>query len=150
MPGEALASWLLRYAEPFGLAPEDLLLRTTEAELAGRGDWCRRPHSALIERLAQATGIDPTTIADMTLWSGDQASDDMRDRFSWLRFQAALPANGQRRRIAVCPLCLAEDETPCVRRAPSAPMKMIFGIVPPSSVPTDRQRHRAAEHPAPN
>jgi transposase len=116
LPGEALASWLLRYAEPFGLAPEDLLLRTTEAELAGRGDWCRRPHSALIERLAQATGMDPTTIADMTLWSGDQASDDMRDRFSWSRFQAALPANGQRRRIAVCPRCLAEDETPYVRR----------------------------------
>jgi transposase len=116
LPSEALASWLLRYAEPFGLAPEDLLLRTAEAELAGRGDWCRRPHSALIERLAQATGIDPTTIADMTLWSGDQASDDMRDRFSWSRFQAALPANGQRRRIAVCPRCLAEDETPYVRR----------------------------------
>jgi transposase len=116
LPGEALASWLLRYAEPFGLAPEDLLLRTTEAELAGRGDWCRRPHSALIERLAQATGVDPTTIANMTLWSGDEASDDMRDRFSWLRFQAALPVNRQRRRIAVCPLCLAEDETPYVRR----------------------------------
>lgn len=116
LPGEALASWLLRYAEPFGIAPEDLLLRTSEAELAGRGDWWRRPHPALIERLAQATGVDPMRIADMTLCSGDEASDDMRDRFSWLRFQAARPVNRQQRRMAVCPLCLAEDETPYVRR----------------------------------
>ena len=43
---------------------------------------------ALIERLAQATGVDPMAIADMTLWSGDEASDDRWDRFSWLRFQA--------------------------------------------------------------
>lgn len=116
LPGEALASWLLRYAEPFGFAPEDLLPRTSEAELAGHGDWWRRPYPALIERLAQATGVDPMTIADMTLWSGDEATDDRCDRFSWLRFQASRPVNRQQRRMAVCPLCLAEDETPYVRR----------------------------------
>jgi transposase len=69
-----------------------------------------------MSRLAQATGVDPIRIADMTLYSGEEASDDMRDRFSWLRFQAARPANRQQRRMAVCPLCLAEDETPYVRR----------------------------------
>lgn len=114
--GEALASWLLRYAEPFGIAPEDLLLRTNEAELAGHGDWWRRPHPVLIERLAQATGVDPTTIADMTLGSDDEASDDLRDRFSCRRFQASRPVSGRPRRMAVCPLCFAEDETPYVRR----------------------------------
>ncbi len=116
LPGEALASWLLRYAEPFGIAPEDLLLRTSETELAGRGDWWRRPHPALIEQLAQATGVDPIRIVNMTLCSGREASDDIRDRFSWLRFQAARPVNRQQRRMAVCPLCLAEDETSYVRR----------------------------------
>lgn len=118
LPSEALASWLLRYAEPFEMAPEDLLLRTCDAELAGRGDWWRKPHPALIERLAQVTGADPTRIADMTFaaWTNDEAADDLRDRFSWLRFQAARPVNRQQRRMAVCPLCLAEDETPYVRR----------------------------------
>lgn len=85
--GEALASWLLRYAEPFGIAPEDLPLRNGEIGLATHGDWSRRPHPALIEQLAQATGADPMIVADLTLWSGDEAADDLRDRFSALRFR---------------------------------------------------------------
>lgn len=116
LPGEALASWLLRYAEPFGIAPEDLLLRSCDIALRAHGDWWRRPHPALIERLAQATGADPMVIADMTLWPGDETSDDLRDRFSALRFRAPGTMSRRQRRIAVCSLCLAEDETPYVRR----------------------------------
>lgn len=118
LPGEALASWLLRYAEPFGLSPEELLFRVCDAELAGDGEWWRRPHPALIERLAQATGVDPPTITNMTFaaWSGDDADDDMRERFSWQRFHLARPTHRQQRRIAVCPLCLTEDEPSYVRR----------------------------------
>jgi transposase/predicted RNA-binding Zn-ribbon protein involved in translation (DUF1610 family) len=56
------------------------------------------------------------TVADMTLWPGNEASDDLRDRFSWSRFQASRAVNRQQRRMAVCPRCLAEDETPYVRR----------------------------------
>jgi transposase len=114
--GEALASWLLRYAEPFGIAPEDLLPRNCNIELTAHGDWSRRPHPALIESLAQATGVEPMTIADMTLRSGDEASDDMRDRFSALRFRVPCTISRRQRPMAVCPLCLAEDATPYVRR----------------------------------
>jgi len=116
LPGEALASWLLRYAEPFGIAPEDLLLRNADAELAGRGDWWRRPHPALIERLAQATGVDPITIGSLTLWPGEESADDPRDRFSGLRFRAQWTTSHRQRRMAVCPLCLVEDAKPYVRR----------------------------------
>lgn len=115
-PDEALASWLLRYAEPFGIAPEDLLLRNCDVERMARGDWPRRPHPALIERLAQATGADPMMIASMTLWSGDDAGDDRRDRFSALHFRATGAMSRRQWRMAVCPLCLAEDATPYVRR----------------------------------
>lgn len=116
LAGEALASWLLRYAEPFGIAPEDLLLRNCDIELTAHGDWSRRPHPALIERLAQATGADPMMVAGLTMWSGDEAADDLRDRFSALRFRAASTMSRGQRRMAVCPHCLAEDAMPYVRR----------------------------------
>lgn len=116
LPDEALASWLLRYAEPFRIAPEDLLLRKRDIELTADGDWTRRPHPALIERIAQATGIDPMVIAGLTLWPGHEAGDDLRDRFSAVRFRTEGTMSHRLRRIAVCPLCLAEDTTPYVRR----------------------------------
>ncbi|KND57442.1 hypothetical protein BVER_04073 [Candidatus Burkholderia verschuerenii] len=116
LPDEALASWLLRYAEPFGIAPEDLLLRHADRTLAGPGDWWRRPPPALIEHLARATGTDATTLADLTLWPGNEETDDPRDRFAGLRFRAQGRTSHRRQRIAVCPHCLANDPTPHVRR----------------------------------
>lgn len=118
LPGEALASWLRRYAEPFGIAPEDLFLQNIDVELTGRRDWCRRPHRHLVERLAQATGLDSLRIANMTFAAsmGDEALDDLRDRFSALRFRAASTMSSRQRRMAVCPLCLADDAKPYVRR----------------------------------
>ncbi|CAI9121786.1 TniQ family protein [Brytella acorum] len=116
LPDEALASWLLRYAEPFMVTPENLLTQGRDIELETGDDWSRRPHPALIERIAQATGIDPMVVANLTLWSGDQSVDDLRDRFSALRFRATSTVSRRKRRIAVCPHCLAEDTTPYVRR----------------------------------
>lgn len=118
LPGEALASWLLRYAEPFGIAPDDLLLRNSDIELTGRGDWCRRPHPHLVTRLAQATGVDPARIIGMTFaaGAGDETVDDLRDRFAARRFRAASTLSRRQRRMVVCPSCLADDVTPYVRR----------------------------------
>lgn len=118
LPGEALASWLLRYAEPFGIAPDDLLLRNSDIELTGRGDWCRRPHPRLVERLAMATGVDPARIIEMTFGAGtdDEALDDLRERFSAQRFRAPATISRRQRRVAVCPSCLADDASPYVRR----------------------------------
>ncbi|RVG25672.1 hypothetical protein CN233_25185 [Sinorhizobium meliloti] len=118
LPGEALASWLLRYAEPFGIAPDDLLLRNSDMELTGRGDWCRRPHPHLVERLATATGVDPARIIEMTFGAeaGDDALDDLRERFSAQRFRAPATISRRQRRMAVCACCLADDAMPYVRR----------------------------------
>ncbi|MDQ0393492.1 TniQ family protein [Labrys monachus] len=113
---EALASWLLRYAEPFGVSPEDLLLRRADIELAGRGDWWRRPPPALLEHLAQATGVDAMVLTELTLWPGDEETDDPRDRFAGLRFRAQGATSRRKRRIAVCPHCLMDDPVPYVRR----------------------------------
>ena len=46
LPDEALASWLLRFAEPFGVWPEALLLGDGEMGCATHPDWWRieRPH----------------------------------------------------------------------------------------------------------
>jgi transposase len=118
LPGEALGSWLLRYAEPFGLAPEALLLRSCDVELAAATEWWRRPHRALIDGLAQRTGVSAAEIGVMTFadWLGDGRSDEMPERFSRLRFQNVRPVTRQMRRTSVCPRCIAEDETQYIRR----------------------------------
>jgi hypothetical protein len=118
LPGEALGSWLLRYAEPFGLAPEALLLRSCDIELAAATEWWRRPHRALIDGLAQQTGVGAAEIGAMTFadWLGDGRSDEMPERFSRLRFHIARPVTRQMRRTSVCPRCIAEDEIPYIRR----------------------------------
>jgi hypothetical protein len=118
LPGEALGSWLLRHAEPFGLAPEALLPRSCDVELAATTEWWRRPHQALIDGLAKRTGLSAAEIGAMTCagWRGDGRSDEMPERFSRLRFQNVRPVTRQMRRASVCPRCIAEDETPYIRR----------------------------------
>lgn len=125
LPGEALASWMLRYAEPFGVAPEDLFLRRSDIELARTNHWWRRPHPALMDRIAHATGIDADVLAGLTLWPGDEDTDDPRDRFAGLRFRALGATSGRQRRIAVCPRCLANDPIPYVRRDWTAGWAMV-------------------------
>src|ERR1700679_874351 len=103
LPGEALGAWLRRYAEPFGLAPEALLLRSCDIELAAATEWWRRPHRALINGLAQRTGVSAAEIGVMTFadWRDDGRSDEMPERFSRLRFQNVRPVTRQMRRISV-------------------------------------------------
>jgi len=116
LPNEVLASWLLRYAEPFELSPEELLRRSSDAGPTDIGDWWRHPKPELIERLAEVTGADPMAIVQMTLWPGNKSTDDPRERFSALNFRAGGISLGRQRRMAVCPLCLSEDAVPYVRR----------------------------------
>ena len=63
---EALASWLLRFAAPFGIPAEILLLDRAHAELIEQADWWRRPDPRLLAPLAQRTGFAPPAIAAMS------------------------------------------------------------------------------------
>ncbi len=57
LPDEALPSWLLRFANPFGVSPEALLLGDGEADLDSQ--HCR-PSQASCCRL-EASGLPPPT-----------------------------------------------------------------------------------------
>jgi transposase len=118
LPGEALGSWLFRYAEPFGVHPEMLLFRSDEDELISGVDWWRRPEPILVDTLAQRTGASVERIEAMTFmaWSADSRDSEIVERFARTRFRAGRPAVRQMRRVAVCPRCLAEDSIPYIRR----------------------------------
>lgn len=114
---EALASWLFRFAEPFGVAPEALLLGDGVADLASHPDWWRRPDPLLVAAIARGTGMTADIVRSLSFadWRGGDRDDVLPDRFGRQRFTAERPSH-QTRRIAVCPECLSEDETPYVRR----------------------------------
>lgn len=115
---EALASWLLRYAAPWALAPETLLLDRAEAGLIDRADWWRRPDPWLLERLAVRTGLAHSALAGMTFlhFSCQDWREEMFERFARWRFQRPHTIKRCLHRFAICPQCLAEDPTPYVRR----------------------------------
>lgn len=117
LPGEALGSWLLRYAAPFGIAPEALLFGDREAELTADPEWWRKPDPLLIAAIARGTGVASDRIQSLTLldWLGPGRDDAVPERFGRQRFTAASPSQ-QTRRIGVCPECLAEDDIPHIRR----------------------------------
>lgn len=62
LPGEALASWLLRYAGPFGVSPETLLLDDDESALAASPEWWRKPDPAVMTAIARSTGVPDDAI----------------------------------------------------------------------------------------
>lgn len=117
LPEEALASWLLRFADPFGVSPESLLLGDGEADLAANPEWWRKPDPLLIAALARGTGMSNDDVRALTFadWPDDGRDDALPERFSRQRFTVERPAR-QARRIGVCPDCLAEDDIPYVRR----------------------------------
>ncbi|MGH6834143.1 MAG: TniQ family protein [Methylocella sp.] len=117
LPDEALASWLLRFADPFGVSPEALLLGDGEAGLATHPEWWRKPDALLVAALARGTGTSDDDVRALTFadWPDDGRDDALPERFSRQRFTLEQPAR-QTRRIGVCPGCLAEDDTPYVRR----------------------------------
>lgn len=117
LPGEALGSWLLRYAAPFGIAPETLLFGDREAELTADVEWWRKPDPLVIAAIARGTGVAADRIRSLTLldWRGPGRDDAVPERFGRQRFTAASPSQ-QTRRIGICPECLAEDDIPHIRR----------------------------------
>ena len=117
LPDEALASWLLRFADPFGVSPEALLLGDGEAELAVHPEWWRKPDPLLVVALARGAGVSGDDVRSLTFaeWADDGRDDALPERFSRQRFSVERPAR-QARRIGVCPDCLAEDDIPYVRR----------------------------------
>ncbi|MGY3146489.1 hypothetical protein ACVWYQ_003488 [Bradyrhizobium sp. USDA 3397] len=117
LPDEALPSWLLRYAQPFAVAPDALLLGDGERNRANHPDWWRKPDPLVVAALARGTGVSSGRIRSLTFadWPDDGHADAMPERFSRQRFVSERPSH-QPRRIGVCPDCLAEDEAPYVRR----------------------------------
>ena len=117
LPDEALASWLLRFADPFGVSPEALLLGDGEADLAMHPEWWRKPDPLLAAALARSAGVPNDDVRALTFadWPDDGRDDALPERFSRQRFTVEQPAR-QSRRIGVCPECFAEDDIPYVRR----------------------------------
>ncbi|HVR92940.1 MAG TPA: TniQ family protein [Casimicrobiaceae bacterium] len=117
LPDEALASWLLRFADPFGVSPEVLLLGDAESDLAAHPEWWRKPDPLLIAALTRGTGVSGDHIRSLSFvdWPDDGRDDALPDRFCHQRFTIERPSR-QTRRIGVCPDCFSEDETPYVRR----------------------------------
>jgi hypothetical protein len=73
LPDEALASWLLRFADLFGVSPEVLLLGDTESDLAAHPEWWRKPNPLLIAALTRGTGVsgDPIRSLSFVDWPDD-------------------------------------------------------------------------------
>src|SRR5258707_11901272 len=119
LDGEALASWLLRYAAPFALAPVELLFDAGEIAHTDGSRWTLRPKRPQLEAISAATGIPIQRIAGMTF--GDSAApcarlDDVARRFSRRRYHLQPCEKDRRRPIAVCPRCLANDPIAYIRR----------------------------------
>ena len=117
-PNEAFCSWLLRYAEPFGVSPERLLLDRADMHLIDGPGWWRSPAAGVLSRLADRSGVDRTRLAAMTFsdWCATDDSTDVPERFANARYQFARPQQRGLNRIRVCPACLASDETAYVRK----------------------------------
>ena len=118
LPDEALPSWLLQFANPFGVSPEALLLDDGEADLAAHPEWWRKPDPLLVAALARGAGVTNNDVRSLSFaeWPDNGRDDALPERFSRQRFTVERPTR-QTRRIGVCPDCLAEDDIPYIRRA---------------------------------
>jgi transposase len=117
LPDEALASWLLRFAQPFAVAPDAQLLGDGDMDLAKHPDWWRKPDPLIVAALARGTGVSKEHVRSLSFadWPDDGHADAVPERFSRQRFTSERPSH-QPRRIGICPECLAEGEAPYVRR----------------------------------
>ena len=119
LPQEALCSWLLRYADPFEIPPDQLLFGSEHGHLRRSTRWWRRADSRLIEALAERTGISRAEIGASAFEDvvGASPLDDLPERFGrgWsLRSDRSVK---HLIRVSVCPRCLAGDLIPYIRRA---------------------------------
>lgn len=115
LPGEALPSWLFRFCAPFGLSPASLL-RGLEL---GEVEWWRHPTDDVIALTAGRTGLAEDQLRAMTFaaWTPDPLADLITERFARDRLRRTRPAARLSGRSSVCPECIAEDETPHIRKA---------------------------------
>lgn len=118
LPDEALGSWFVRMAAPFGIAPEVLLLRNQDSALVGGTEWWRRPGHELLTALARRTGRNVIELRAMTFaaWSDAGPFDEQADHFKRQHFRRGRAPAMPPRRLSVCSSCLADDNIPYVRR----------------------------------
>jgi transposase len=115
LPGESLSSWLLRYAAPFAVSPETLLLDHEDASLLAGPDWWRRPDPLVIARLTERTGLPASALVEMSMLQ-ETFEEPIPDRFSSVRFQFPRPAKQASHRVGICPQCVSEDTFPYARK----------------------------------
>ena len=115
--GEALSSWLLRLCARMGVPPAILARNSFGIDTRAEAWWWRRPTAAQLERISERTGIAADTLAELTFkgWAGAR-NDEIDERFAPHRFNRNNIYPGGVRPVAVCPACLAEDETPYIRK----------------------------------
>jgi hypothetical protein len=109
--GEALPTWLHRFAATLDVSPVTLLFEREYGELPhGDAGW-RRPPALLLKRLAARTGTDPAHLRTMTFseWMPSASTDEIQGRFARSRVHKVLTRAYAHRRFAVCPRCLAAD-----------------------------------------
>lgn len=119
VPGadEALSSWLCRLSSRAGLSPLSFVRRSFRIDPRQDREWWRRPPDADLAVVSDQTGVPLERLRDMTFrgWvcaRGDENPPRLRP--SWI-----LHGGGTAKHLwflAICPQCLAEDDTPYLRR----------------------------------
>jgi len=122
LPEEALVSWLARLAGRYGAPPLTLAqasigLRPVDPRRS-REAWWQRPGGTVIEIISQMTGIAIESVREATFedWALSCRHEGAPDRFSARHFRVVRPDGCRMRRFVVCPVCLAEDAEPYVRK----------------------------------
>ncbi|MER9586634.1 TniQ family protein [Mesorhizobium sp. M0276] len=116
-PDEALSSWLLRLAAGMGLPPAVLIRNGFGIRPEVEIWWWRRPTTTQIERVSKRTAVAVEMLVGLTFrgWATAR-NDEIDERFAPHRFNRNSIQPRGMRPIAICPSCLAEDETPYIRK----------------------------------
>ena len=117
-PAESFSSWFARTAAANGLRPGELYRILQPGEDRDPRDLDRYADVHLIDRVAECTGVDAGKLAHATFqhWAGSLFDhDDGAHKLAWL--PPAGRVNGKRcYGQQFCPLCLAGDREPHLRR----------------------------------
>ena len=113
--GEALFSWIAQLGRELGLPARALCAHAFGADTTKAPDWWRRPGAGILMRIAGRTGLPLERLQAMTLTGWVTAfGDEDDDRFGAGRWRGRAPS---RRRMAICPLCLADGARPNLQLA---------------------------------
>ncbi|PHQ61812.1 MAG: hypothetical protein COC10_11525, partial [Sphingobium sp.] len=115
--GEALLSWLCRLAAMTGQSPLAFARQAFGIDSVRQPEWWRRPSADQRSVLLAISGLPPEQFDDMTLERWSTARNDENDRrFSPIRMIYPKQRERAARTLFACAACLAEDETPYLRR----------------------------------